>query len=75
MMRLLMLAATAALAAAHGSLFIPAPRNSQDNRLPQYENGKSPATACTVRIVDVFALSELPLALRVPARPGKLLSC
>ena len=30
-----------------GALFIPTPRNSQDNVLPQFTHGKSPATACT----------------------------
>ena len=30
-----------------GALFIPTPRNSQDNVLPQFTRGKSPATACT----------------------------
>lgn len=49
-MRLLTLAtllAAAGEAESHGALFIPAPRNSQDNVLPQFANGKSPATPCT----------------------------
>ena len=49
MMRLLALATLVASASAHGSLFIPSPRNSQDNRLPSFSGGKSPATPCTVR--------------------------
>eukprot|EP01047_Picozoa_sp_COSAG01_P121710 COSAG01_NODE_50514_length_362_cov_16.395437_1_plen_43_part_01 len=31
-------------ASAHGALYIPTPRNSQDNVLPQFANGRSPAT-------------------------------
>jgi hypothetical protein len=34
-------------ASAHGALYIPTPRNSQDNVLPQFANGRSPATPCT----------------------------
>ena len=30
-----------------GALFIPAPRNSQDNQLPEFKGGRSPATPCT----------------------------
>ena len=32
---------------AHGGLFIPPPRNSQDNILPDFVGGRSPKTPCT----------------------------
>merc|ERR1719375_2129384 len=46
-MRVCALAASVGAALGHGALFIPTPRNSQDNVLPQFTHGKSPATACT----------------------------
>jgi hypothetical protein len=47
MRALVCLAPLVGVAMGHGSLFIPPPRNSQDNVLPQFANGRSPATPCT----------------------------
>jgi hypothetical protein len=46
-MRALCLASLVASAAAHGALYHPRPRNSQDGYLPEFQNGKSPVEACT----------------------------
>ena len=32
---------------AHGSLYIPTPRNAMDSVLPEFANGKSPTQGCT----------------------------
>ena len=42
-----LLAALTLRVSGHGGLFIPTPRNSEDNALPQFAGGKSPTTACT----------------------------
>ena len=46
-MRACVFANIVGVALGHGALFIPAPRNSQDNVLPQFKGGRSPATPCT----------------------------
>lgn len=47
MLRLLKLLLLPALAAGHGALFIPTPRNSLDRVLPEFANGRAPLEACT----------------------------
>ena len=46
-MRACVYASIVGVALGHGALFIPSPRNSQDNVLPQFKGGRSPATPCT----------------------------
>jgi len=54
------------IAAGHGALYIPQPRNAMDYVLPEFENGKAPLEACTCNNGNGDPKNGCDLGLRGP---------